>query len=240
VLGVWLLLAQTETGASTASPAVREVKLKADDGAMLGADEWLPPREQRPAAGILLLHGSGTTRKAWGDFPAALAKAGYRVLAIDLRGQSGSTGATAVATDLAALETDPSVAPADLRAGLAWLRTAPGADASRLGVIGAGVGANLACVASGLGLTRTSVALSPDRDRAHLLAGHRPLHMQSLLLLATSGDPGRETEARRLYLEARQPKDVHVFTGTGETGEAILAARPEAVDMILEWLRRTL
>ena len=107
-------------------------------------------------------------------------------------------------------------------------------------MIGAGLGGNLACVASGLGLARTSVALSPDRDRAHLLAGHHPLHMQSLLLLATSGDPGREAEARRLFLEARQPKDVHVFTGTGDSGEAILAARPEAVAMILDWLRRTL
>jgi dienelactone hydrolase len=99
-----------------------------------------------------------------------------------------------------------------LRAGLAWLRAAPGADASRLAVIGAGLGGNLACVASGLSLARSSVALSPDRDNTHLLAGHRPLHMQSLLLLATSGDPGRESEVRRLYLEARQPKDVHVFT----------------------------
>jgi len=237
---MWLLLAQTEAGAGTGAPALHEVRITADEGVQLEGDEWLPPREPRPAAGILLVHASGTNRKAWGELPAALARAGYRVVAIDLRGQGSSPGASAAAGDPSVLETDPSLAPADLRAGLAWLRAAPGADVSRLGVIGAGVGANLACVASGLGLTRTAVALSPDRDRAHLLAGHRPLHMQSLLLLATSGDPGRETEARRLYLEARQPKDVHVFTGTGETGEAILAARPEAVDMILEWLRRTL
>ena len=237
---MWLLLAPAQAGAATPSPVLHTVKIKAEDGAILEGDEWLPGDAERPEVGILLLHGYGASRKAWGDFPSTLARAGYHVLAIDIRGHGGSSSIAGLAGNPERLEDDPLLAPNDLRAGLAWLRAAPGADPSRLGVIGAGLGGNLACVASGLGLTRTSVALSPNRDHAHLLAGHRQLHMQSLLLIATSGDPGKESQARRLFLEARQPKDVRVLTGGGEDGEAILAARPEAIGMILDWLHRTL
>jgi len=212
-LGMWLLLAPAQAGATTASPAVHTVKLKAEDGAILEGDEWVPSEAGRAEAGILLLHGYGASRKAWGDFPATLARAGYRVLAIDIRGHGGSSSVAGLAGNPERLEDDPALAPNDLRAGLAWLRAAPGADPSRLGVIGAGLGGDLACVASGLGLARSAVALSPNRDHAHLLAGHRQLHMQALLLIATSGDPGRESQSRRLFLEARQPKDVHVLTG---------------------------
>ena len=134
---------------------------------------------------------------------------------------------------------DPSLAPQDVRAALAWLGTAPGADPSRLAVIGASFGADLACVASGKGLVRTAVALSPDRDRVHHLEGEAKLHLQSVFYLATSGDPGAEPSARRLALETRGPKQVRVFTGTAEQGEGILA-HPEAATMIFEWLHRTL
>ena len=81
-----MLLAQTGAARATA-PVPHPVRLKTEDGAQLEGDEWLPSEGDRPAAGILLLHGAGGTRKAWGDFPATLARAGYRVLAIDLRGQ---------------------------------------------------------------------------------------------------------------------------------------------------------
>jgi dienelactone hydrolase len=213
------------------------VKVKTEDGAILEADEWVPGAGDPPAAGILLIHSLGSSRKSWVELPRALARAGYRVLAIDLRGHGGSSSFVG---DPDRLQTDPALAPNDMRAGLAWLRAAPGADGSRLGVIGADLGGNLACVASGLGLARAAVAIEPHRDRVHLLAGHRQLHMQSILFLAGTGDPGREAFARRLGLEARAPKDVHMFPGQGEPGEALIAAHPESIDMILDWLHRTL
>jgi pimeloyl-ACP methyl ester carboxylesterase len=214
----------------------RVVRITTGDGATLEAEEWLPSKDARPAASILLIHSFGNSRKAWGAFPETLAGAGYRVLAIDLRGHGGSSP---VSGDPERLLTDPTLSPQDLSAGLGWLRGAPGADRSRLAVIGASVGANLACVASGWGLVRTAVALSPHRDRVHLLAGARPLHLQSILFLATSGDPGRESFARRLSIETGPPREVHIYAGT-EHGEAILAAHPESVEHIRDWLRRTL
>jgi len=107
-------------------------------------------------------------------------------------------------------------------------------------VIGASLGADLASLAAGLGLVRTAVALSPDRDRVHALAAGAPLHLQSILLVASSGDPGAETSARRLALEARVPKEVRIVARTADRGEAILSAHPGAVDLVLDWLHRTL
>ena len=210
--------------------------LKTSDGAVLEGEEWLPSADASPAAGILLLHSFGNSRRTWESFPRALAEAGYRVLALDLRGHGGSSP---LAGDAGRLLTDPEMAPRDLSAGLDRLRSSPGADRSRLAVIGASVGANLACLASGEGWVRTAVALSPHRDRVHMLAGGRPLHMASVLFLATSRDPDRESFARRLSLETTVPKEVRIFEGA-EHGEAILHAHPEAVPLILEWLSRTL
>ena len=87
---------------------------------------------------------------------------------------------------------------------------------------------------------RQTVALSPDRDRVHLLAAGAPLHMQSLFLMATSGDPGAEASARRLSLEARVPKEVRILVRSADRGEAILSLHPEAVGLVLDWLHRTL
>ena len=219
-------------------PSVRQLTIQTEDGVTLQAEEWTLSKEAQPAAGILLIHSFGNTRKTWGPFPTVLARAGYRVLAIDLRGHGGSTPLT---VNPARLLDDPNLAPRDMRASLAWLRAAPGADPSRLAVIGASVGADLACVAGGRGLVRTSVALSPDRDRVHRLAGGGgPLHLQSVFFMATSGDSDAESFARRLSLETKPPKKVQVFTRAAEHGEAILAAHPEAAGMILDWLHRTL
>ena len=233
---MWLSLSLPAAGAPRPQPVSRTVRIATEDGATLEGEEWLPSEDARPAASILLIHSFGNTRKTWGTLPETLAGAGYRVLAIDLRGHGGSSP---VSGDPERLMMDPNLAPKDLSAGLGWLRAAPGADPSRLAVIGASIGANLACVASGRGLLRTAVALSPHRDRVHLLAGGQPLHLQSILFIAASGDPGREASARRLSLETRPPKEVHIYPGS-EHGEAILAAHPESVERILDWLRGTL
>ena len=56
------------------------------DGLRLAAD-WYGPRDGQP---VVLLHGGGQTRHAWGVTAKRLAAAGYRVVAIDLRGHGDS------------------------------------------------------------------------------------------------------------------------------------------------------
>lgn len=60
--------------------------LEGDGGIRLAADEWGPP----DAAPVLLLHGGGQTRHAWGGTGATLGDAGFHAIALDTRGHGDS------------------------------------------------------------------------------------------------------------------------------------------------------
>lgn len=67
-----------------------EVTLAADDGIALTA--WYRPSSN--GAAIVLIHGAGDSREAVRPYAAMLARHGYGVLALDLRGHGMSGGAT--------------------------------------------------------------------------------------------------------------------------------------------------
>src|SRR5215472_10398063 len=67
-----------------ASPKV--VEFRSPDGLNLRGDAWGNPDGQP----VLLLHGGGQTRNAWGETARVLAEHGYYALAIDLRGHGES------------------------------------------------------------------------------------------------------------------------------------------------------
>jgi pimeloyl-ACP methyl ester carboxylesterase len=56
------------------------------DGIALAADAWGDPSDPP----VLLLHGGGQTRHAWGGTAAALARAGWHAISLDLRGHGDS------------------------------------------------------------------------------------------------------------------------------------------------------
>ena len=58
------------------------------DGLQITADIYEPPGASGPP--VLLMHGGGQTRHAWGGAGAVFADAGYRAVSIDLRGHSDS------------------------------------------------------------------------------------------------------------------------------------------------------
>ena len=64
----------------------RLVRIRGHGGTSLVADEW-GPTEAPP---VLLLHGGGQTRHAWGATAPTLAAANWRVVALDLRGHGDS------------------------------------------------------------------------------------------------------------------------------------------------------
>jgi len=79
---------------STAKPSVhlagkigkREIRYRVGTGMVLAADAWGDP----DAPPVLLLHGGGQTRHAWGGAGASLAQAGFHAIAVDLRGHGDS------------------------------------------------------------------------------------------------------------------------------------------------------
>jgi len=69
------------------SPEPERLEIRTDDGLRLVADAWGSPS----APPVLLLHGGGQTRHAWGGTARALAEQGLRAVAMDLRGHGESS-----------------------------------------------------------------------------------------------------------------------------------------------------
>jgi len=64
----------------------RPVRLEGHGGLALAADAWGDPE----APPVVLLHGGGQTRHAWGGTAEALAREGWHAVAVDLRGHGES------------------------------------------------------------------------------------------------------------------------------------------------------
>ena len=93
----------------------------AGDGVQLTAD-ISGPNEGPP---VLLLHGGGQTRHAWSNTAATLAAAGWRAIALDLRGhgdsdwpESGEYDPAHFAADLQTIVRDLGEPPAVVGASL--------------------------------------------------------------------------------------------------------------------------
>jgi len=67
-------------------PEPAPLRFAGRDGIALAADAWGDPS----GPPVLLLHGGGQTRHAWGGTAAALARAGWRAISLDLRGHGDS------------------------------------------------------------------------------------------------------------------------------------------------------
>jgi alpha-beta hydrolase superfamily lysophospholipase len=74
-----------------ARPPARDLRIVTQDGISLGATYW--PGREAASPGILLLHGSESSRAAMADNAAWLAGQGYAALTVDLRGYGQSTPA---------------------------------------------------------------------------------------------------------------------------------------------------
>jgi alpha-beta hydrolase superfamily lysophospholipase len=187
----------------------------------------LPENVNEPWPGILLLHMLGSDKDAWGDVPSQLAEAGYAVLAIDMRGH-GETGGSI----------DWESAEEDHQRALEFLAGVPGVDASRLAVVGASIGSNLALRAGADSeAVRTVILLSPGLDYQGVTTegalsefGDRPL-----LILASSEDTYAAESSETLADQAVGEVELEMYQDAGH-GTEMIAGEPSLVDKILDWL----
>jgi dienelactone hydrolase len=119
----------TEIGPTPASVGLehRSVTLRTSDGVLLAG--WYV--EGTLGAGLVVRHGSGSTRSAVLDQAAALARSGYSILLLDARGHGDSEG---VAMDFG------WNGDLDVAAGTAFLASRPEVDPRRIGVVGFSMG----------------------------------------------------------------------------------------------------
>jgi uncharacterized protein len=116
----------------TSTPATvglehESVTLTTTDGVELAA--WYMPGTNR--AGVVVVHGAGSTRSDVLDQAAVLARSGYTLLLIDARGH-GDSGGTAMDFGW--------YGDLDIPEGTAFLASRPGVDPGRIGVVGFSMG----------------------------------------------------------------------------------------------------
>ena len=145
------------SGEPSSPPASRAVTFAGRDGIRLESDAYGDPTA-RP---VVLLHGGGQTRHAWGGTAAALARAGWYAVALDLRGHGDSEWADDGDYSVDALA-------ADLRCVVAALGTPPA-------VVGASLGGITALVAEGESPTpiTCAIVLVDVAPRVEQLGVHR-------------------------------------------------------------------
>jgi pimeloyl-ACP methyl ester carboxylesterase len=89
----------------------------------------------RNGAAVIAMHGTGGSRSSMSSHTRLLARHGYGVLALDLRGHGESEGRS---TSL------PWVMDDDIGAAIRWLQARPDVDASRIGAVGVSMGGEVA------------------------------------------------------------------------------------------------
>ena len=209
---------------SIATAAVRAqspVSFKTQDGWTIQADLY-----GTADRGIVLIHGGRFTKDSWRTQADQMVKAGFRVLAIDLRGFGLSKPGPAAL--------DPGFgSPLDALAAVRYLRKA---GAKSVSIVGASMGADAAAGAS-------IASAQGEIDRLVLIAG-------------SAEDPGDKLKGRKLFIVARddanaagprlpriraqyerstQPKELVVLDGTAH--EQFIFDTPQADRLMAEILR---
>lgn len=194
----------------------------APDGVELAAIFYPPVGDGAPAPGVLLFHMWGRTKEDWRYFARTLQAAGYAALAVDLRGHGQSGGGT------------PAMLPEDAQAAWEFLAADARVDPTRMAVVGASGGANLALeLAARLPQVKTVVLLSPGLPASAQAVmadyGARPL------LIATSVDDSTAEASRTLDGLAQGEHRLELYAGAAH-GSDIFGVYPELTDLIVAWL----
>ncbi len=249
--------------AITTTPAdvgldAESVTLTTTDGVDLAA--WYLPGNN--SAGVVVMHGAGSTRSDVLDQAAVLAEHGYAVVSIDARGH-GDSGGTAMDFGW--------YGDLDIAAGTAFLASRPDIDATRIGIVGFSMGGEEAIGASATDpLIRAVVAegatgrqpgdkawlsdaygwrgtLQEGVERVQygitdlLTDASPPLTLRSAVtdapstrfLLIAAGNVTDETHAAR-FIQDAAPERVSVWTVDGAAHTGGYATRPD------EWQRHVL
>ncbi len=193
-----ILAALALTGVAAAQ---EPVSFPTPDGGVVYADLY-----GEGERGVVLAHGGRFDKASWTPQAQALAKAGFRVLALDFRGYGHSRGPGMA---------DPLSAPLhlDVLAAVRYLRTA---GATSVSVIGASMGGSAAADAS--------IAAEPGEiDRLVLLAGigsgpPEQLQGRKLFIVARDDTRGdgvvRLVQIREQFERAPEPKELLLLDGS--------------------------
>lgn len=199
---------------------------------------------RRPAAragttfpSIILIHQGGSSRGEWIPYAKDFNAAGYLTLAYDIRGHGASGGSFSGAD-----YNNPNTLPKDLQAALAFLNGRADIDPTRIAIVGASVGGNLACVASQKRWVKAAVNISGKTSAVRNLAAETNLDLIAMYHIASAGDGGgqRAVWANELHGFTKAPRQVEVVPGSSAHGVSVFLSDPGLLKRIIDWLEGNL
>jgi dienelactone hydrolase len=220
-------------GCTTLQSYSQRVSFRAEDGTAISAT-WYEPA-YRPGPAVILVHMLGRSRRDWDALGSRFAAAGIGALAIDLRGHGESGhGPVGEGSGYASMVQD-------LAAARRFLAARGDVVPSRIGILGASIGANLAVLEAASDPGVASLALlSPSMDYRGLRIesaarkyGNRPM------LLVSSDDDGYARRSVTDLQKTGSPREVVQLSAAGH-GTNMLRRSPDLEYSLVEWFRRTL
>ena len=208
------------------------------------AGDWYPPPDlgegRFPA--VVFLHGLGETRGVWDTFIQERL-VGRRVGVLNLDLTAGEEASSGGADNPAAAGPDRIGSLLELIEGtFAWLEARESINPYLIGVVGTGLGADLAFLASGkYENVRSAVVVSANLANVRGVAEQaQDFQPHSILFLATEGDEPSSASIAGLERQTGYPRQTRVFEGSSSRGFEVLAEIPEAAELVVEWLGKTL
>ena len=222
----------------------RQIEFSTDDNITIAATVSEPRNVKGSTAAVIFIHQGGSSREEWTSLEIfqKISEQGMLALAYDVRGHGASSGEA----DFSTLFDDPLQAPRDLAAAIDWLEQSGQVDMSRIAIVGASIGANLACVAAGSRdfSVKTAVAMSGKVSAVYNLAdGEEKLtDLKSVFLIASEleQDGQRAIWASELYAMTEEPRQLEIVAGSSGHGVSVFVDDPTLQEHILDWLLRTL
>ena len=242
LIGTLIALWSTTNVLAQDDQRFKEVEYKTSDNITISASYQYPGNQQSSYPAIILIHQGGSSKKEWMDLPLTgkLLNEGYAVLAYDIRlhGDSGKDG------EFSDLFNNPNRSPIDLLATMGFLTQDKRIDASRIGIIGASIGSNLACVASASDDfdVKSAVSLSAKTSAVQNLSGKKETIVpRNVFYIASKNEQAgkREFWAKELYDLTKGERKIKIAPGD-KHGSYILRENQDLEDEIIQWFKKTL
>ncbi len=224
----------------------QNVTFHTQDNVAISAVIRFPANVAGKMPAVIFIHQGGSGKDEWTslDIFQETAGSGMIAMAYDVRGHGGS-GSDGI-TGAPGIFDDPNRAPLDLKAALDYLSETGRVDESRIAVVGASIGANLASMAAGkTGFrVKTAVAISGKTSAVYNLAGGEKsdIAFTSIFHIASGQEQDglRAKWAREMYDLTADPKKLEIIPGSSGHGVSIFKDDPALQKRILTWLIKTL
>lgn len=209
-----------------------DVTLTTKDGQKLHA-VYETPAKTGIIQGVVLVHGDKRSANDWKFLVTKLSKAGFQVIAPDLRGHGANVAAGTAPPTLT--ESQYQAMIQDVTAAMDYLRSK---GVKNISLMGATLGANLALQAgAGAKDVTNMVMLSPGltyqgvtTSDALARYGDRPI-----LMVVSKDDGYAAKSALVLEAQAKGKKHLEIYTSAG-SGAVMLNREPGLEGLLLSWL----